>query len=303
MRTHRGHQGAALVLVLWMVVGLSLVVLAGAQSARLYTQRASLDIERFRIDAALDAATELVLSRLTSDKSFARGYKMWQLPLGGAEVWVEVVPSDGLVDINVVPPATLEALFARVGGITPGEAAVLASRVHDFIDPDDEPSGVGGAESAQYLAAGSPTRPRNAGLDDLTELRGVLGMTPELYAIISPYLGVNGQQRVVLDSAPPALIDAISGQPGLGASLHATPPDMRAGALQPGLMTDMFTAVSSNSSPTVRVRAYTTSLPARWWERELWVDLNPRPSSVTPWTMRAIEPVRRSAPPFLEGRP
>lgn len=296
------QRGAALILVLWMVVGLSLVVLAGAQSARLYTQRVGLEMERIRLDAALDAATELVLSRLITDREFAKGYKRVRVSLGAADVWVEVVPSDGLVDVNVAPPAMLEALFVRVGGLSPGEAAVLASRVHDFIDPDDEPGGVGGAEAAQYLAAGSPVRPRNMGLDDLTELRGVLGMTPELYAIISPYLGVNGQQRVVLDAAPPALIDAISGQPGLGASLHATSPEMRAGALQPGLMTDMFTAVSSASSQTIRLRAFTQTQPDRWWEREVWADLNTRPDGVTPWTTRAIEPTRRVGDPRQAGQ-
>ena len=302
MRRRSGQRGAALILVLWMVVGLSLVVLAGAQSARLYTQRVGLELERIRLDAMLDAATELVLSRLVADREFAKGYKRVRVPLGAAEVWVEVVPSEGLVDVNVAPPAMLEALFVRVGGLTQDEATVLASRVHDFIDPDDEPGGLGGAEVAQYQAAGSPVRPRNSGLDDLTELRGVLGMTPELYAIISPYLGVNGQQRVVLDAAPAALIDAISGQPGLGASLHATPPEMRAGAIQPGLMTDMFTAVSSASSQTIRLRAFAESQPEHWWEREVWADLNMRPGSVTPWTTRAIEPARRVGNPLQAGQ-
>ena len=303
MKVRLTQRGAALILVLWMVVGLSLVVLAGAQSARLYTQRAALDLERIRVDALLEAATGLVLGKLTADKDFAKGYKRLLVPLDGAELWVEAVPSDGLVDVNVAPPALMQALFARVGGLSEGEAAVLASRVHDFIDPDDEPGGVGGAEIAQYQAAGSPVRPRNGGVDDLTELRAVLGMTPELYAIISPYLGVNGQQKVVLDAAPPALIDAISGQPGLGASLHATPPEMRAGAIQPGLMSDMFSAVSSVSSSTYRLRAYVQSQPGHWWEREAWVELSARLDGGTPWTTRAIEPARRVGRPFQMGQP
>lgn len=298
MTADRRQRGAALILVLWMVVGLSLVVLAGAQSARLYTQRVGLDLEQMRVDATLAAATELVLSKLTDDKELARHYSRVQLQLGDLQAWVEIVPSDGLVDVNVASPAMLEALFARVGGLTPGEAVVLASRVHDFIDPDDEPSGVGGAEIAQYQAAGSPTKPRNGRLSDLTELRGVLGMTPELYAIISPFLGVNGQQRIVLDAAPPALIDAVSGQPGLGESLHATPPEMRAGVLQPGLMTDMFTAASSGSSHTIRLRASMQAQPERWWMREVWADLSGRPGSTMPWTTRSIEPARRGVNPL-----
>ena len=301
MSMRADQRGAALILVLWMVVGLSLVVLAGAQSARLYTQRVGLEFERIRVDAAMEGATELVLSKLMADRELARRYSRLQLQLGQTEVWVEVVPSDGLMDVNVAPPAMMEALFARVGGVTPGEATVLASRVRDFIDPDDEPGGVGGAEIAQYRAAGSPNKPRNGGLDDLTELRGVLGMTPELYAIISPFLGVNGQQRIVLDAAPPALIDVISGQPGLGASLLSTPPEMRASALQPGLMTDMFTTASSGSSQTIRLRAFIQAQPERWWEREVWADLSTRPNGATPWTTRSVEPSRRVANPLETG--
>ena len=101
----RRQQGAALILVLWMVVGLSLVVLAGAQSARFYTQRVGLELERTRVDTALESATGLVLSALTADKELAKGYRRLLVPVGGAEVVVEVVPTDGLVDINVAPPA------------------------------------------------------------------------------------------------------------------------------------------------------------------------------------------------------
>ena len=127
-------------------------------------------------------------------------------------------------------------------------------------------------------------------------------MTPELYAIISPYLGINGQQKIVLAAAPPALIDAISGQPGLGASLHATPPEMRTGVLPPGLMTDMFTAVSNVSSQTLRLRAYFQSQQGRWWQREVWADLNARPGGMTAWTTRSIEPAARTADPEV-GHP
>jgi general secretion pathway protein K len=243
----------------------------------------------------------LVLSRLVTDKELARRYSRLQVQLGELEVWVEIVPSNGLVDVNVAPSAVLEALFVRAGGLTPGEAAILASRVYDFIDSDDEPGGVGGAEIAQYRAAGSPVKPRNARLDDLTELRGVLGMTSELYATISPFLGINGQQRIALSSAPPALIDAISGQPGLGASLLATSAEMRASALPSGLMTDMFTAASSGTSQTIRLRAFIQAHPERWWQREVWADLTTRPEGATPWTTRSVEPAKRVGNPLETG--
>lgn len=291
------ERGVALVMVLWLVVGLALVVLAGAHSARLYTQRVGLELNRLRVEAVLDAAVQRAAGAMLADRQLASAYRRWRLPIGSDPVELEVVPASGLVDPNVASPELLQALFQRVGGLPPGEAQVLAARVHDYIDPDDVPSGVGGAERAQYEAAGAVGRPRNAGLDDPGELRFVLGMPPELYDIIFPFLGMNGQQRLNVGAAPPALIDALSGQPGLGASVRVMSPESRSGLLQSGLLSTMFTASSAGTDQTVRVRAWTQDSDQRWWERQVWLDLIGRPGSLTPWTTRSMEPVRRAGPP------
>lgn len=202
-RSKRGSRGAALILVLWLVASLSLVVMASSRGIRLQTQRAALDLERLRAESVLDAAIQLTAQRMMSERTADGRYRIQRLPMGSNDIWVEVTPSGGLVDVNVASEALLQALFQRAGGLSSGEAAILTSRVRDFIDPDDTPGGVGGAEAAQYRAAGWPSLPRNGALDDLSELRSVLGMTSELYEIIAPHLGINGQQRIEIDSAPP----------------------------------------------------------------------------------------------------
>lgn len=299
----RIHRGAALILVLWLVASLSLVVMASARGIRLQTQRTALDLERLRAETMLDAAMQLTAQRLLADKGSAPKYRVLRLPMGPGEVWVETTPSGGLVDVNVASEPLLLALFQRVGALGPGEAAILASRVRDFIDPDDTPSGVGGAEAAQYRAAGWPSLPRNSALDDLSELRSVLGMTPELYDIIAPHLGINGQQRIEIDSAPPALIDVLTGQPGLGARLHNSPPESRAGALLTGAAAEFFTPASSGGGQTVRFKAYVQTEGERWWQREAWIDLSERPGNLTPWTMLSLEPTRRLNKPEQEFKP
>ena len=303
VRGHRGSNGAALILVLWLVASLSLVVMASARSVRLQTQHTALEVERMRSESTLDAAIELTLQRMMSDKPGDMGYRVQRMALGPNEVWVEITPSGGLVDVNVASEALLQALFQRGGGLSAGEAVIMASRVRDFIDPDDSPGGVGGAEAAQYRAAGWPTVPRNAALDDLSELRSVLGMTAELYEIIAPHLGINGQQRIEIDSAPPALIDALSGQPGLGARIHNSPPETRAAALQSGPAADFFSPARSGGGQTVRVKAFIQTEGDRWWQREAWVDLSERPGAVTPWTMLSLEPIRRFKKPEQEFKP
>lgn len=286
-------KGAALILVLWLVASLSLVVLAGAQGVRQQTQRTTIDLERLRAESVLDASVQLIAQRLLSEKNGAGGYRIQRVPLGSNDVWVEITPSEGLVDINVASDALLQALFQRAGGLTEGEALIMASRVRDFIDADDIPGGVGGAEAAQYRAAGWPTVPRNAALDDLSELKFVLGMTSELYEIIAPHLGINGQQRIAIDSAPPALIDALTGQPGLGARIHSSSPESRGGMLVGLGGSEFFSTSRARGAQTVRLRAFVRAADDRWWQREVWVDLGERPDALTPWTTLSVEPTRR----------
>lgn len=295
--------GAALIMVLWLVAALSLVVLAGAQGVRFQAQRTALELERLRAESSLDAAIQLVAQRLLVEKNKDSQYKLQRLALGANDIWVEVTPSGGLVDVNVASEALIQALFQRAGGLSPGEAAILTSRVRDYIDPDDTPSGVGGAEAAQYRGAGWPSIPRNAALDDPSELRSVLGMPAGLYEIIAPHLGINGQQRIEIDSAPPALIDALTGQQGLGARIHHSPPEMRAGVLLSGAAAEFFSPTRSSGLQTMRLRAFVRAESDRWWLREVWIDLSERPDALTPWTTLSIEPTRRFAKPEQEFKP
>lgn len=303
MTQHTSRQrGAALILVLWLVAALSLTVLAGARGMRQQSQRAAFDLERLRIEPVLDAARQLAVQSLLKEGSQARGYRVQQLQLGPYGVELEIIPSAGLVDVNVASDALLQALLEKVGGLTSGEAAIMASRIRDYLDPDDEPGGIGGAEAPQYRAAGWPVLPRNGALDDLSELRMVLGMTPELYEIIAPFLGINGQQRIAIDAAPPALIDALTGQPGLGAQIQSSPPEMRAGALLSGVAAQFFTTARAGGG-TIRVRATVQADQGHWWQREAWVDLSTRPDSLTPWTTLTLEPMRRMNPSPQETHP
>lgn len=302
-RSKHGSRGAALILVLWLVASLSLVVMASSRGIRQQTQRAGLDLERLRAESVLDAAIQLTAQRMMTEKTADSWYRIQRLPMGSNDIWVEITPSGGLVDVNVASEALLQALFQRAGGLSSGEAAILTSRVRDFIDPDDTPGGVGGAEAAQYRAAGWPSLPRNGALDDLSELRSVLGMTSELYEIIAPHLGINGQQRIEIDSAPPALIDVLTGQPGLGARIHNSPPETRAGVLLTGAAAEFFSPARAGGGLTVRLSAFVRAEGDRWWQREAWIDLSERPGGLTPWTTLSLEPTRRLNKPEQEFKP
>lgn len=303
MKMPRRHQGAALILVLWLVAALSLVVLASAHGIRQQTRHMGLSLERLRSESVLDAALQLIAQRMVSEKGTAAQYRRQRMVLGGRTIWLEITPANGLVDINVASDALFQALFQNVGRLAPGEAAVMVSRVRDFIDPDDVPSGIGGAEAAQYRAANWPAVPRNTGLDDLSELKAVLGMTPALYETIFPYLSINGQQRIDIRSAPSALIDALTGESGLGARIHSSPSDTQTSVPLSGIAAEFFTSAPAGGAQALRVRVFMQTEGGRWWQREAWIDLNERPDGLMPWTTLSLEPTRRVNNPEQEFKP
>lgn len=302
-KSFRGHCGAALVMVLWLVASMSLIVLVGAKGVRQQAQRVSFDFERLRAESVLDAALQLTAQRLAHDQGIDAQYRVYRVLLGRDEVLVEMTPSGGLIDVNIASDELLRTLFQRVGGLSLGDAAILASRVRDYVDPDDVPAGVGGAESSQYRAAGWPSMPRNAAMEDISELRSVLGMTPGLYETIEPFIGLNGRQLIEIDSAPPLLIDALTGQKGLGARIHKSPREVRSSMLLSGAAADLFAPARSSAMRRVRMRAFVTSEAGRGWQREVWIDIGGRPDALTPWATLSIEPTRRFNKPEQEFKP
>ena len=296
-------RGSALVLVLWLVAALSLVVVAGAKGIRQQTSGIGELLGGIRAEMRLDGAIQLVAQRMLNAPDPQKGYRWMSVQVDEEEVWVEMTPSEGLVDVSVASEALLQALFRGAAGMSPGDAAVLASRIKDWIDPDDEPSGVGGAEAPQYRAEAWPSLPRNAPPEDFSELRSVMGFTPELYETIAPFLGLNGQQRIQVDSAPPELIDVLSGQSGLGAKVHAASPEQRAALLLSMETSQLFAPGAGAGLRDVRLRAFIATGEDRWWQREAWISLSPRPDTLTPWTTLLLEPVKRGLRPNKEFKP
>lgn len=140
-------------------------------------------------------------------------------------------------------------------------------------------------------------------MEDISELRSVLGMTPGLYETIEPFIGLNGRQLIEIDSAPPVLIDALTGQKGLGARIHKSPREVRSSMLLSGAAADLFAPARSSAMRRVRMRAFVTSEAGRGWQREVWIDIGGRPDALTPWATLSIEPTRRFNKPEQEFKP
>jgi len=206
----RRQRGAALVVVLWLIVVLTIVAAGHRYNAHIETQLAARHLETTRSRYLAEAATNLTIARLLSPDT-ARNMAVDGRPVDVRiderhTAIVSVRRANGLVDLNSADERLLQSVFVA-GGASAELAAALAARTLDWRDPDDFRR-IAGAEASDYRLAGLPWSPRDARFAAVDELRYVLGMTPSLYEAVSPYLTVHATSGGLdLNVAPPFLTD------------------------------------------------------------------------------------------------
>ncbi|MEQ4576331.1 MAG: type II secretion system minor pseudopilin GspK [Gammaproteobacteria bacterium] len=184
----RSVRGAALVLVLWLIVLLSAMVGAFALTARVEAMQAGVLRGSGQAREIARAGLEYGLSRVQSGDPATRWQadgRRYRWSWDGAQVDIHIVDEAGKVDLNVADPALLAGLL-RALGAEPGQDQRLAGAIADWRDVDDLSQPGGGAEDGDYAAAGLPYGAKDAPFESLGELRLILGMTPELYRRLLP---------------------------------------------------------------------------------------------------------------------
>jgi general secretion pathway protein K len=90
--------------------------------------------------------------------------------------------------------------------VTQDEAIAILEAVVDWMDPDDNESGFGGAESFFYQSAETPYRPANGPFMSVDELRLVRYISPELMTLLRNYVTVlPADQGLNINTMPPLL--------------------------------------------------------------------------------------------------
>ncbi|WP_421569180.1 general secretion pathway protein GspK [Stenotrophomonas sp. PD6] len=192
----RRTRGAALVLVLWLIALLTAVVGGFALSARIENLQ-----QRVTGDDAIGqeharAGLEYALYRLQPNAlqppwlPDGRRYR-WQFDT--RRIDLRIIDENGKINLNLADTALLEA-FLRAMELEPGRARQLAGAIADWRDADSLTQPGGGAEAADYQAAGLPYGPRNGRFETVGELQRVLGMDNELYERMEPMLTLYSRQ-------------------------------------------------------------------------------------------------------------
>jgi general secretion pathway protein K len=95
----------------------------------------------------------------------------------------------------------------------------LDSALRDWIDPDQNPNSMNGAEDAEYLNLDPPYRAANRPFTVVSELLAVRGMTPQLYDKLRPLVAaLPGKpqpvaSKVNVNTAPIEVLRALSATP------------------------------------------------------------------------------------------
>ncbi len=194
----RSARGAALLLVLWLILMLTAVVGAFALIARVEYMQGRVLSHGVVADQAARAGLEYAMTRVV-DLDPARQWlpdgREYNWRFGEAEVVITLVDESGKVDINASDLDLLAGLMVAVGAERE-PARRIAAAILDWRDADTLTQVEGGAEDGDYSSEELPYGAKDAPFETMAELQLVLGMTPELFAKLAPHLTVySGQGR------------------------------------------------------------------------------------------------------------
>ena len=185
-----GMRGAALLLVLWLVALLTALVGAYALTARIEALQGRVGSRGAMAQEIARAGMEYALVRVADrnpETHWQPNGRAYAWRFDGHDVQVRIIDETGKVDLNQADVPLLSRLV-QVLGEPPDASDALAAAIVDWRDADDLGQPVGGAEDGDYAAAGRPYGAKDAPFETIAELEQVLGMTPDLYARLEPFL-------------------------------------------------------------------------------------------------------------------
>ncbi len=230
-------RGAALLLVLWLIVLLTGLVGGFALLARVEGLQGRALTRGLVAENAARAGVEYALTRVALGdprvqwRADGRPYR-WRF--ADAQVEVSLVDEDGKLDLNQADVPLLGALLRAVG-VDQAQADRLAAAIADWRDTDQLSQPAGGGEDPDYAGAGLPYGAKDAEFESVAELQQVLGFTPAIYARIEPHVTVfSGRARPEPAFASAEVLDAL-GMNGEEVVAQRRRWDPAAGQPMPGL--------------------------------------------------------------------
>lgn len=205
-------HGAALLLVLWLVALLTALVGAYALTARMEALQGRVGSRGAIAQEVARAGIEYALVRVADrnpETHWQPNGRPYAWTFDGQQVHVRIVDETGKVDLNQADVPLLSRLMQALG--EPADASdALAAAIVDWRDADNLTQPVGGAEDSDYAAAEREYGAKDAPFDTVAEVEQVLGMTPDLYARLAPFLTLySGRAQPDATYAPGPVLQAM----------------------------------------------------------------------------------------------
>ena len=168
------RQGIALIAVLWIVAALSIIVTGVVHSVRSEVRLVSAARQTIEAVALGEAAIALVLQDMASRAERIVTLVTVNAVYQGHSMTIEIVPLNGLIDINKAPQSLLSSLYVFAGAMDAKAATALA-------------------EATVQTRSERDARGREQGFEAVQDLLRVPGMDYDLYARLSRLITAEAQ--------------------------------------------------------------------------------------------------------------
>jgi hypothetical protein len=290
-------HGFALILVLWVVAGLSVVAATVSQNANQAAQAARTFADRAAAERAFANTRAQLLFTLATSGSSARGRTVGSRVLrvdgnayaAGPDDWVAIQDARGLLNLNRLNPERGRALLLHCGAEAKQIDALLDA-LADYTDADDFKR-TNGAEAAQYREAGLPP-PANRALLSTDELWQVLGWANLRSSWVSKgcddHVAVSAEFGFNYTSASALTLQFMGFEPAVAAALVA---ERNQGDDQAQVLANNVASFSLSDNPftaTMLARPGSTYRVRHWHSSgaslQYWVVL-PNQRAEPPWVL------------------
>jgi general secretion pathway protein K len=284
---HASQRGIALLVVLGLVIFLSIIALSFSESQRLSSQIAANNLAIARAQAVADGAVHKMLYELSRPRQpdAAAEDQRWKAN-GIAYAWSENGVSVSVsgrseaakIDVNFAAEALLKNLFVTAG-VEDGEADSIVAAIRDWTDADNlkRPNG---AEIDDYRSAGKKVLPSNDFFVAIEELQNVMGMTPQRYQAVAPYLTVHSRSAGI--DPQTASLELLLKIPNIDAAQVASWVEQRDAALRDNLAPPPLPFSSpffSTGAGAVRIRAEASTSEGVGASREATIRIGGQPGT------------------------
>jgi general secretion pathway protein K len=210
---HRDRtRGVALVAVLCLVSFMAVLAVGALEATRRHGQLAHRSFELLQASELADSAIRVAVLDLAAPNPQGRALgNPIMVQVFSQSITVRWEREAGRVDLNAADQETLASALVDAG-LDRSDAAMLAARIADWRDTDDE-SVPQGAERAEYRRAGRSSGPRNAPFETTAELRQVLGaerVPDEILNALTVYSHLEEVRKV--EAAAEAVPGALAGE-------------------------------------------------------------------------------------------